>query len=197
MKSWRKGLLNWLKNRVTQLIHHFMRTIMNENHNEITGAFPEGSFARLFWEEQLKAARVKDPRQMRWHPLMIKWCLNLKLISSAAFHAVQSSGFLWLPSKRMLRDFTHYVKSQQGFYPELNTQLQKEAGIDSVLSSKRFVVLLMDEMKIKDLVHDKHTGEIVGLFLLGTLVKFSLNWKRSALTAHYEYLFPPIFLLRW
>lgn len=125
--------------------HGDLLIIMNKNYEQIKGTFPEGNFARLFWEEQLKAARVKDPRQMRWHPLMIRWCLNLKLISSAAYHAVQSCRFVRVPSERTLRDFTHYVKSQQGFDPELNQQLQKEAGIDSLPPSKRYVALLLDE----------------------------------------------------
>ncbi len=40
--------------------------------------YPEGTFAtfaRLFWEEQLKASSGKKGRQNRWHPLMIKWCM--------------------------------------------------------------------------------------------------------------------------
>ena len=122
--------------------------IMNENYENIKQAYPEESFARLFWEEQLKAASVKDARQICWHPLMIKWCLNLKLISSAAYHTVQTSGFLRLPSERTLRDYTHYFKSQAGFLPDLNEQLQNEAGIDSLPESKRYVALLIDEMKI-------------------------------------------------
>ena len=87
--------------------------IMNENIKQ------EESFARLFWEEQLKTASVKDARQIHWHPLMIKWCLNLKLISSAAYHTVQMSDFLRLPSERTLLDYTHYFKSQAGFLLDL------------------------------------------------------------------------------
>ena len=98
-------------------------------------AYPKGSFASLFWEEQLKAASVKDARQIRWHPLMIKWCLNLKLISSATCHTVRTSVFLRLPSEKTLRDYTHYFKSQAGFLPDLNEQLKKEADIDSLPES--------------------------------------------------------------
>lgn len=32
----------------------------------------------VFWEEQLRAARVKDPHQVYWHLLIIHWCLNPK-----------------------------------------------------------------------------------------------------------------------
>ena len=119
-----------------EALHDDLLAIMNENYDKIRQAYPEGSLARPFWEEQLKAATVKDPRQMRWHPLMVKWCLNLKLISSATYYAVQTSGFLHLPSERTLRDYTHYVKSQHGFYPKLNEQLKKEACIESLPPSK-------------------------------------------------------------
>ena len=47
-------------------------SIMNENDRNVKDEFPESTFRRLFWEQQLKAARCKDARQMRWHPTMIK-----------------------------------------------------------------------------------------------------------------------------
>ena len=62
----------------------------------------------FFWDEQLKAAAAKDPRQVRWHPVLIKWCLNLKLLSSSAYHAMKTSGFLKLPSERTLRELVYY-----------------------------------------------------------------------------------------
>ena len=76
---------------------------------------------------------------------------------------MRTSGFLRLPSERTLRDYTHYFKSQPGFLPDLNKQLKKEAGIDSL-------PLLIDEMKIKeDLVYDKHSGHIIGFTSLGDI----------------------------
>ena len=95
-------------NTVDESLHSDLFTIMKENREQINSTYPEGSFARLFWEEQFKAATVKDPRQMRWHPTIIKWCLNLKLISGAAYHAVGASNFIKLPSERTLRDYTNY-----------------------------------------------------------------------------------------
>ena len=47
--------------KVISCLHRDLLTIMNENHDQIKWAYPEGSFAPLFWEEQLKAALVKDP----------------------------------------------------------------------------------------------------------------------------------------
>ena len=39
---------------------------------------------------------------------MIKWCLNLKLLSTSSYHALRTSGFVTLPSERTLRDYTSY-----------------------------------------------------------------------------------------
>ena len=83
---------------VDTCLHSDLLTIMKENgeRSGIKEAYSEGSFSRLFWEKQFKAASVADARQMRRHPVIIKWCLNLKLLSGAAYHAVRSSGFIKL-----------------------------------------------------------------------------------------------------
>ena len=94
--------------------------IMNENSGKIKKAYPQGSFAHLLWEEQLKAVTASTSRQVRWHPVIIKWSLNLKLMSSCTYHALRSSGFLKLPSERTLRDYTHYFQNKAGFQDEVN-----------------------------------------------------------------------------
>ncbi|SMN02106.1 hypothetical protein SPONN_484 [uncultured Candidatus Thioglobus sp.] len=55
-----------------------MRNIMRENAQVISDTHPAGSFARVFWEQQLQASSQCDARQMRWLPAMIKWCLYLR-----------------------------------------------------------------------------------------------------------------------
>ena len=125
-----------------------LRTMKEQNHF-IEDQFPAGSFRRLFWDQQFQAARTKDTRQMRWHPCMVRWCLNLKLLSSAAYHSLRSSGFLTLPSERTLRDYTHFIKSQAGFSSDLDQFVADEARIDQLPEWKRHVVVVLDEMKIK------------------------------------------------
>ena len=58
--------------------------IVREQTPKVAEDFPEGSFQRLFWEHQ-KEALHKIPRQTRWHPMMIRWCLNINLKSSGAY----------------------------------------------------------------------------------------------------------------
>ena len=144
-------------------LHSDLSDIMKENDDCIKASYPEGSFGRLFWVEQLKAVSAGDPRQVRWHPVIIKWCLNLKLMSGAAYHAMRSSGFIKLPSERTLRDYTHYFTSKTGFQDEVNQQLISEVNTLSLPESRKYVGLIVDEMKIKEgLVYNKFAGEVVG-----------------------------------
>ena len=154
---------------VDSYLHADLKQIITENQQSIHDQFPEGSFRRLFWDQQAKVASVADARQMRWHPIMVRWCLNLKLLSSGAYHALRSSGFVQLPSERTLNDYTHYIKSKPGFQQEVDEQLATEAGLATIPEWKKYVVLLIDEMKIKEsLVYDKHSAEVIGFVDLGS-----------------------------
>ena len=46
---------------------------------------PPNSFQELFWKQQKEAAAKSDSRSMRWHPLMIRWCLYIHHRSSGAY----------------------------------------------------------------------------------------------------------------
>ena len=102
-----------LKNRIAQLaeehghsfdyeLHSDLSTITAEKTAKIQQVYPEGSFSRLFWEKKLKAAQAKDSCQFRLHSLIIRWCLNLKPLSTSAYRAMRSAGFIKLPSERTL-----------------------------------------------------------------------------------------------
>ena len=143
---------------------------MQQNNQHVKEAYHTGSFARLFWDEQLKASSVKDPRLVRWHPVLIKWCLNLKLLSGSAYHALRTSGFVKLPSDRTLRDYLHYFSNKPGFQEEVHQQLFEEAKLSALPSERRYVSLILDEMKIKEgLVYNKYTGHIIGFTHLGDI----------------------------
>ena len=55
-----------------------------------------------------------------------------------------------------------------GFQDKVNQQLVEEVDRLSLPETRKFVALLIDEMKVKEgLVFNKHTGEIVGFTSLG------------------------------
>jgi len=141
--------------------------IMNENTDAVRKAYTEGSFTRFLWDKQLKATSAKDSCQVRWHPVLIKWCLNLKLLSSSAYHALRTSGFLRLPSERTLRDYVHYFSSKPGFQSEVHQQLLEEANLTSLPESRRYVSLILDEMKIKDWSITNILAVLLDLLTLG------------------------------
>ena len=94
--------------------HNDLLSIMQENSQNIESNFPNNSFRQLFWKQQFEAALKNNPKQMKWHPLMIKWCLSIKLKSSTTYEKLYTSGLLRLPSQRTLRDYTHVIKPSRG-----------------------------------------------------------------------------------
>ncbi|XP_033730198.1 LOW QUALITY PROTEIN: uncharacterized protein LOC117319517 [Pecten maximus] len=130
-------------------------------------AFPDpNSLQILLWEQQMKFSR-SGKNGMRWHPMIIKWCLYLRHKSSKAYDVLRDSGFIILPSARTLFDYSHYTASALGFQGDVVQMLQEEASKKEMFSKeepyKCYVGILFDEIRIKeDLVYDKHTGELVG-----------------------------------
>jgi len=92
--------------------------IMAANTQQVYSAYPEGSFQKLFWDQQQTALSLKDSRSMKWDPLVIKWCLYLRHLSGKGYELLRNSGCLKLPSQRTLRDYTHYISATIGFSAE-------------------------------------------------------------------------------
>ncbi len=98
---------------------------------------------------------------------MIKWCVNLKLISSSAYNALRTSGFLKLPSERTLRDYS-------------DKQLLDEVNAKSLPPSRKFVGLILDEMKLKEgIVYNKTSGSVIGFTSIGDINDDLLKLERE------------------
>ena len=98
-----------------------LKQIMEEN-EQIETQYPRNSFMYQFWKQQREALGKKDLRGMRWHPMMIRWCLYLRHHSNKAYEVLRNAG-LFLPSQRTLRDYTYYTKSATGFSSSVDEQL--------------------------------------------------------------------------
>ena len=47
--------------------------------------FEQGTPMRLLWEQQKAATKVKRLNSIRWHPVMIRWCLSIYLRSPGIY----------------------------------------------------------------------------------------------------------------
>ena len=136
------------------------------------------SFEKVFWEQQEQAASVQKASLMRWHPLMIKWCLYLRHLSGSAYELLRNSG-LKLPSQRTLRDYSYISPTSIGFSNQVDQQLMEAANIAECEKFQKCVLLLVDEVHIKeDLVFDKHSGELLGYINLGETNNQLLDLER-------------------
>ena len=134
----------------------------------VEDAYPLNSPQRIFWDQQKHYNSAKDKRQMRWHPLVVRFALNLKYLSGTAYRAVRQSGMIHLPSERTLSDYTHWATPHNGvqleFIERFQSLLQEE-----VPSGQHHCALSMDEMKLKSgLVFNKNTGALSGFVDLGS-----------------------------
>ena len=87
-------------------------------------------FMKLFWQEQLKYIN-SSPKQVRYHPMVIKYCLGIYAKSPAAYEQLrlnqkEGSGVLVLPSQRTLRDYRNYIRPQRGFNDEIISELAEK-----------------------------------------------------------------------
>lgn len=132
---------------------------------DVEKSFPDpNSYQRLFWRQQLQYEQ-DGKNGMRWHPMIIRWCLYIRHKSAAAYDALRESGFVNLPSNRTLFDYSHYLKTNLGFQPDVLKMLKSEAEKLNMFAEEwqNYVGLLFDEIKIKeDLVYDKVSGELIG-----------------------------------
>ena len=130
--------------------------------------FPEESQMRLLWEQQKQALSAQSTKGMRWHPLIVKWCLSLRLKSPAAYHTLTESGFLVLPSERTLRDYTHYINALTGYNDQVDVHLAEAARLKDMPAYQCCVILAINEMHVKeDLFFNKHSGRLIGFVNLG------------------------------
>ena len=120
---------------------------------------------KFFWEQQMKLLQ-SEKFGRRYHPQIIRFALSLHRKSPAAYRELRDSGALILPSERVLRDYKNYFKPKAGLNIENIDHLQKKAS--SLSGIQRYVVVVMDEMKIQsNLVFDKHSGDLIGFVDLG------------------------------
>ena len=166
-------------------IHNDIKAMMDVTTNQVHSSYPEGSFQRIFWDQQQTACSLKNSRSMKWHPLIIKWSLYLRHLSGKAYEVLRKTGCIKLPSQRTLRDYTHYIPPTIGFSSQIDQELYDIAFLSNDLN--RYVFLILDEVHIKtDLVYDKHQGSLIGFVNLGNTNNQLLEFENAVSGEQHE-----------
>ena len=140
----------------------------------------EENFSSIFWKQQLKAAKLKSARQMRWHPAMIHWCLYLHHRSSGCYSTLQNSGVINLLCERTLRDYKHSSTSVSGFSAATDLLLLDVLKDQNPSHLAKYVVVVLDEMYIKEgLVFEKSSGALIGYSDLKEINNLLMEVKRQ------------------
>lgn len=155
--------------KVDSAMHSDLLTIMNK-HGSSSEDASDSKFREIFWQQQLKAASLKDSRSMRWHPALIRWCLYLHHRSSGCYSTLRNSGVLSLPSERTLKDYKHFAPAVVGFCTSTDLQLLDQVKQQKPHHLSKYVGIVIDEMYVKEgLVYDKNTGSLTGYANLGEI----------------------------
>ena len=108
--------------------------IVNEIFNETPHTFAEDTPQFLLWQQQKEEASKKDSRRMRWHPLIIRWCLSIYHTSPAAYKQLANRriNFLRLPHVNTLNKYSNFTQPQTGFNPNILKELVLDAGLEKL-----------------------------------------------------------------
>jgi hypothetical protein len=118
-------------------------------------------FIKYLIQDQAKAL-VTPSKQMCWHPLVIKYCLaNYR--SQSSYDQLSKSGFLKLPSGRLLQYYKQFNKQESSWNYENINQMNQNFEHHSYSIQSKLGILIFDEMKIKEgLIWSQHNNQLLG-----------------------------------
>ena len=85
-------------------------------------------FHYLFWEQQAENMQ-RTPCQRRWHPMLIRWCLHLHMLSASAYDAIKHVLVYQVKEHFVTTQITSNLVF--GIQNEVTMQLMKEASINT------------------------------------------------------------------
>jgi len=131
--------------------------------------FEEGTPMSLLWQQQAKQCSGAK-RSMRWHPLIIRWCLSIYHTSPAAYKQIASkrNKFLVLPHINTLKKYINFTSPTSGFNPDIIDKLIEDSKLASLEEFQKNVSISFDEMKLQaGLMYNKSSGKLVGFTEMG------------------------------
>ena len=115
---------------------------------------------------------------MKWHPLIIRWCISLYLKSPSAYGHICSTPFLNLPCKNTVQKYINFTYPGCGFNKNVMYNLTRKIDLPNVKEHQRYVSIIFDEMKIKSgLAFRSSTGKLVGFSESGSINELLLKFE--------------------
>ncbi|XP_022799506.1 uncharacterized protein LOC111337464 [Stylophora pistillata] len=180
-----------LEHQLDEMRNELKKSSINTDHelgNDFAKLFSSADkdvapFMNLFWQQKQRMA-TSSKYGVRYHPMIIRFCLSLAAKSPSCYEELRNSDFLTLPSQRRLKDYRNAIKPQRGFNEQVIEELKTISN--AYFDVQRYVVLLFDEMKVQaNLVMDKVTGELIGFTDLGDPnVNFAVLEKAYEIAFH-------------
>jgi hypothetical protein len=119
-------------------------------------------FLEVLLSDQAKASNTSS-RQMRWNPLVIKWCLRIYIKSHGLYEDLRNSGGLKLPSGRLLSDYKNFDSPDSGWKTSHLQNMKTQFKKMKPPKHAKLGGLIFDEVKIKEgLVFDCKNWELIG-----------------------------------
>ena len=145
----------------------FSKKSLFHNHiHDHTGGMQD-QFFDVLHKDQAKALTTPS-RQMRWHPLEIKWCLRVYSKSHALYDDIRDSRFLKLPSGRTLSDYKNFCSSSSGWKKDRIMLMKEKLEKLTPNKSAKLGALVFDEVKKQEgLAFDPATWKLIGFTDLG------------------------------
>ena len=138
-----------------------LQQVMEEDTKKIEDHFPPDTFGHLFWQQQKKMLNKADARGNRWHPMIIKWCINMRMASGKAYNILRK--VLRLPHDTTLKSYIHWTEPTSGLTLDSVLQMCREMKVDQLAEHQKYLVVVHDEMKVQaNLVYSKGSGRLVG-----------------------------------
>ena len=141
--------------------HFGKKKLLHTHVAEHTGSESDTFFITLL-NDQAKALNMPS-KQMRWHPLILKWCLRMYCKSHSMYTELRESGFLKLPSGRTLSDYKNFCSSKSGWQTSVLDAMRNNFVDKKIPEAGKFGGLFFDEVKIKEgLLFDPSSWELIG-----------------------------------
>lgn len=132
--------------------------------------------AQTFLLSQSENLKLK-PQGRRWRPDIIRLCLTLYCRSPRCYDDLRKSGFLCLPSSRLIQIYKNKYTQQAGIQKHILEWMRNEASVQNLSKEGFEGGLMIDEMSIQEDLAIKRKGnnfQLVG-FVEGSNENFAMQ----------------------